>query len=107
MSTLVSSKDRLFSSIQNVMTIMMRFRIVVTVVIIAWGIFMSQKIVRQDLDQNSMWKYFNFHRVWFGEESIVMILFSLWFKVFLIIIFLPLIQELINIVADQKQAIGL
>jgi hypothetical protein len=46
-------------------------------------------------DEENHVRYFNLHRVWFGEESIVMILFKLWYYAALLWMLSPILKELV------------
>ena len=46
-------------------------------------------------DDRNYIRYFNLHRIWFGEESIVMLLFKLWFYTAILWMASPFIRELI------------
>jgi len=104
MSTI--STDSIMQSLKQSFGILVNIKVIITTLIITWGIFMSTYIIRQSADDdesmNTSWKYYNFHRVWFGDESLLIILFNIWFKTLLIAMFIPIAKELFHIMNYGK-----
>ena len=64
---------------------------VVSVFLILWAIIFSILILyRQRLNE-----YIQIHQIWFGTESIVLIIARLWFYSVVLILFLPFLQNVL------------
>jgi hypothetical protein len=80
----------------------MTLRVIVTLAIITWAIVLSYHLMRKPTEQEQIEergehraKYFYMHRVWFGEESLVMIIFKIWVWVIILMLLSPLLRQLI------------
>lgn len=52
----------------------------------------EQAITKENSDMNRL---FYFHRMWFGDDSVVYMIFKIWFLTILIINFTPVLQEIL------------
>lgn len=103
---------------ENIKTIFSRvklIRAILTFVLLAWLVVftilsLQLKFSAADLaspntipeDSNAA-KYFYIHRIWFGEESIVMMLFKVWYFTALMFLVGPLIQKGIDYFSGAKK----
>lgn len=71
----------------------------ITFILVAWLITVSIWIMKKnDTNDKEHQRYFNLHRVWFGEESIILILWKMWYYTLLLISLSPLIRELVTFI---------
>jgi len=90
----------IFGSVKRIYKRIMMGRIGLTVFLIVWAIVMSVLIARKpdgekNIEDSINYKrktineaydrdydrYYTLHRIWFGDESVLMILFKIWFWV--------------------------
>lgn len=90
-------------------------RLAITIFMVGWLGFFTYLMLRSYQDQglfeqtskpqpatsdtdNSLedTKYFYLHRIWFGDDSIVMILFQVWYMTIMLFLLGPLIREAIR-----------
>jgi heme/copper-type cytochrome/quinol oxidase subunit 2 len=75
-------------------------RIAITLFIVVWVLVMSYYLTRNydedDKEQGERRaKYFYLHRVWFGEESTVMIIFKMWIWAVILMLLAPLLRHVV------------
>ena len=86
-------------SIENTITSMSYGRIVITFILIGWLITFTYLIMKKDEikpDDSEYQRWFMLHRTWFGDESIVMILWKVWYYTLLLLTLSPLIREIVS-----------
>lgn len=98
-------------SIQSIFTRIQVIRAIITFVLIAWLVVFTILTLRiqfspEDIEQSSTpgstptdpesMKYFNLHRIWFGDSSIVLILFQVWYLTALMLVFGKLVGPAIK-----------
>lgn len=100
-------------SIQSIFTRIQVIRAIITFVLIAWLVVFTILTLRiqfspADIEQSSTsgaaptptdpesMKYFNLHRIWFGDSSIVLILFQVWYLTALMLVFGKLVGPAIK-----------
>jgi len=112
--------DEIMNNITFVLRRLFYFKAVVTILIIIWLIFASIMIATPVnnnnnynynknnenawdkfknfivVDDKNYTRYFNLHRVWFGDQSIVELLIKTWYSAIALWIGRPVIRYLIN-----------
>lgn len=81
--------DTLYDSVKKVLNHLRMFRLAVTAFIVGWCVFALYKILfptNEEMNNGREFQYFNAHRVLFGDESVLMILFKLWYFVALFVL---------------------
>lgn len=110
------SPHTLWKDINRFLRYIMLGRFGVTIFLIGWLVLITVLILREKPNeqtdeqlyaqpyvqtyvpqQNSQAhaKYFNLHRVWFGEQSIIMIIFKIWYYALIVWMMTPLMRELV------------
>jgi len=84
--------------LQNALTTVFYTRIGITLLILAWTITLSIMIASRDLTPDDTERYFYLHRLWFGEESSLRILWDLWFYTLVFFSLQPVIREILRYV---------
>lgn len=97
-STVVPSLLELaIEAVKKVLGLIMQFRILITVGILVWGVFISKKIVDNSSEPRVDYvKYYNLHKIWFGEESLLVVLFKLWIYKLLLSLVIPTLLDTLN-----------
>lgn len=90
------------STIKKVLKALFYGRVGITLILLIWVSFISYRLVRsntieEDTIQEDTDKYFYLHRVWFGEESVLMIIFNMWYYSFILLILYPIIGWLSDV----------
>jgi len=87
--------------LKRIVSYIMAARTTITVVMCAWLITISYFIIRKtdpadtyDANDPSRTRYYNLHRVWFGDDSSLLILFKIWYYTFIFIMLGPILREL-------------
>lgn len=86
-------------SIENTVSSMAYGRFFITILLIGWLGTMTYLIMKKDevkSDDPEYNRYYLLHRTWFGEESIVMILWKVWYYTLLLLTLSPLVRELVS-----------
>ena len=102
MKRMERSPLNVFGSAKKFIKYMLAGRLGVTLFLLVWIVCISilmvgQKkqgddyIVRDDQDYA---RYFNLHRVWFGEESVLLMLFKLWYYSAILWLLSPVLRQL-------------
>ena len=97
MDTIVSKgKKSLLGVLSNIRTI----KLSITLFLVGWLAYMTWKIIspptsQQDIENKDRWYYV--HRVWFGDESIVFMLFKIWYMVLVFLAISPMVGEAIDL----------
>lgn len=101
--TLKKSTEGIIAGLQRTIQYLMGGRMLITIILCAWLITLSYLITRKSDTQNpddktdpSRMRYYNLHRVWFGDQSPLLILLKLWYYTFVLILLAPVIRELIT-----------
>ena len=110
---------------ENIKSIFTRVRIiraVITFVLLAWLVVFTILTLRlqfseKDIEQNfttdssgsvptitdpEATKYFYLHRIWFGDSSIVLILFQVWYFTAIMFLLGPLVNQAIKFLSKGK-----
>lgn len=84
-------------SAKQALTMLNTGRLALSIMLILWLAVMTFYIrYRNDPeDPEAHQRYFAIHRVWFGEQSIVMILWRMWYTVLVIGMVSPLVKEIL------------
>lgn len=91
-STIQSIFQLVMEAFKEILGLLMKFKILITLAILAWGIFISKKVIDNASDSRpsvDYLKYYNLHRIWFGEESLIVILFKMWISYLLLTVITP------------------
>jgi len=71
-------------------------RVGISLIIIGWLTYVLYKLkpTEQDTPEGtaSRARYYDMHRVFFGDQSVVMILFSMWYYSFILILLSPVLK---------------
>lgn len=103
-----------FDSVKKSLKYFSVARIILTLFLLIWVIIISFLLIREnkkDVDggfggfgggdsdsgdsDDKRLRYFNLHRVWFGEESVILILFKMWYYAIIIWMISPMITPII------------
>lgn len=80
---------------RNLLGALFYARILISVLLLGWVIYITYKLSQEEEGvekEETRAKYFYMHRVWFGEESIALILFNLWYYSFIFLLITPVIS---------------
>lgn len=93
-----SAVNTVISELTQFIGKIMFLRVLLTLLITAWLAFITYNILytKSDDEDYSRYrtKYFELHRVYFGDEAPLRILFNMWFYVVLLFLLAPLIQKM-------------
>lgn len=106
---LETSSVNMWRSFKEILRYIMAGRIGLTIFIIIWTVVISILIVRNNTDKTdesdnpsnpsnpnvNYIRYFNLHKVLFGDESVLLILFKLWYYVLFLWVAGPIFKEFI------------
>jgi hypothetical protein len=100
----------LWFSIQRILRYMMLGRVGITFMIIGWTVLVSVMILWNpadnvdkpfDVKDANYIKYFNLHRLWFGEESVLLLLMNIWKYTLLLLLLKPVFTEIYKVVINK------
>jgi len=102
-------KQDWINSILKINSVMKIARLVVTIVLLSWLISISicilkQKRVNTDASPQELPdhnRYFNLHRVWFGDEAPIFVLFRIWYYVFIFMVISPFLYEIFVVIGPK------
>jgi MFS-type transporter involved in bile tolerance (Atg22 family) len=98
MKNIVSkSKASLMSVVNNIRTI----KIGITVFLIGWLGYLTYRILKPSVtnfDEQNKERWYEVHRVWFGDESIIFMLFKIWYMVLIFMALSPVLGEIIDLI---------
>jgi predicted secreted protein len=83
-------------------------RLVLTFAIITWLVVFTVMTSLEDESEDDEEtkkthdKYFAMHRIWFGDDSLIAILFGIWYKTMIIIILAPIITKVLQKIRDTE-----
>ena len=101
--TKLPMKEMISDSKTTIMQVLKNVRIIkfgVTAFLLAWLAYFSYQILKPDDENVDKSNWFNLHRIWFGDESIVFILFKIWYMVIVFLAISPIIGEIINLLQN-------
>lgn len=78
-------------------TMMTVGRVMLTTLILGWLIFLTYYLMRPvqtEIEEERKQAYYNVHRAWFGDQSIVFSLFQIWYYTLLFALIAPIFGEL-------------
>lgn len=101
-----------WASVRKLLKLILIGRIVITVLLIAWTLGISAMMVWKPLleeemdsttgrlisDRNNYFRYYNLHKLWFGDEAVVMVLIRLWLYVLGMWLLEPILREVVAFV---------
>jgi len=108
MTTIKDAPFQVWGTLKGILRYLFVGKTLVTLFLIAWLLGISFLIIytspdktrplTDDLIQTGDYynhvRFFNLHRVWFGEESIVIIIIKLWFYTAILWLLGPILREL-------------
>ena len=92
------SPVNLLNSLKKFLKYVMMGRTGLSIFLIVWLVVFSILFARPSEskeEDETRQKYFYLHRVWFGEESIIMILFKMWYYTLILLMLNPILRELV------------
>jgi hypothetical protein len=95
------SKNTILQVLKNVRWI----RLGITGFLLAWLGFFTYQILKPNIDEKrneNEARWFQLHRIWFGDESIVFILFRVWYLVLVFMAISPIIGEVIELLRNVR-----
>jgi len=108
--TIGMNAESVANTVDRVLTYSWWGRIVITVVMLAWMGALSYLIATPKKDSENgdvqRARYYNLHRIWFGDQSALMILVTLWYYTIILMILGPIIKE-IGLAIKARSALGL
>jgi hypothetical protein len=68
--------------------------IIVSLFLFTWVLVFTFLLLKpgKDVDDRAHQKYFATHRLWFGEESIILIIWNIWYYALLLIVLGPILM---------------
>jgi len=101
LSAIPDTVGRIQGTLSSILKALFYGRLGISALLLSWVIFISYKLTKQSEEEEESEegrdRYFYLHRVWFGEESILMILFNMWYYSVILLMLTPIISWLADI----------
>jgi len=86
---------KILNSVERFMKYIMAGRIGLSIFLVGWTVMISYFLMRPRDTEEDRRRYYDLHRSWFGDESVFMIIFKMWYYTLILFAAGPILRELV------------